>query len=396
MMSEPGRTTFGRWTLGATALLAWTCLREVFLLAGKLGLSPLASKTWLALLGALALTGGVCLALLVLSFTTAHAVRERWLDRIEIFAKIPQRLRLLGYILLAVSLVLYPLFTLHPYFSLLASLIWMRLLVFWLVALAGALALKLALPRTPRLVALLVPILFQAVIQRVISYLPDISQYPFAMGWSETTRFYYPALFMGRAIFGQALSWPILHPSLHLLLVPPYLLHAPLWFHRFWQVALRFLLVGLIAPALIHRLGIPESKSWRWLTGLWIFVVMFTLPLYLHLAVPVILVLWGFSATNDRRTWFWLALASIWAGLSRLNWYPVPGMLVAALYFLEVPSNKKGWPYLIKPALWFVALPWLAAFLGLVGGTWTGWTRPLAERDRPDTNFQPQRVQHAP
>jgi hypothetical protein len=28
--------------------------------------------------------------------------------------------------------------------------------------------------------------------------------------------------------------------------------------------------------------------------------------------------------------------------------------------------------------IWY--LEWLAAFLGLVGGTWTGWTRPLAER----------------
>jgi len=65
--------------------------------------------------------------------------------------------------------------------------------------------------------------------------------------------------------------------------------------------------------------------------------------------------LWGFSATNQRRTWLALIAASTWAGLSRLNWYPVPGMLAAALYFLEVPSRgKNAWRYLLKPAEWFI------------------------------------------
>lgn len=355
MITQPSRLTFWRWVLAVTSLLAWLSLRDAFALAHKLKLVPLASKTWLMLLGVLALTGAVSLVLLALSFSAAPASRERWLDRLEFITRTPLGLRPVGYILLFATLALYPLVMFHPYYGdLLSGQGAMRLFIFWLAALAGAFALKLARPQMGWLAALLLPLMFETLVQRVALYLPDISAYPFAMGWSETSRFYYPSLFIGRQVFGETQTWPILHPTLHFLLIPPYLVNAPLWFHRFWQVALRFLLVGLIAPPLLRRINLPASRALRWLLGLAIFLVMFTLPLYLHLAVPVILVLWGFSADDDRRTWFWLVLASIWAGLSRLNWYPVPGMLAAALYFLEVPAEKRGWPYLIKPALWFV------------------------------------------
>jgi hypothetical protein len=85
------------------------------------------------------------------------------------------------------------------------------------------------------------------------------------------------------------------------------------------------------------------------------FLFLFTGPIYFHLAVPVIIVLWGFSAQNGPRTWSTLLLASLWVGWSRVNWYPVPAVLAAVLYFLEVPvAGKKLWQYLLKPFLWFV------------------------------------------
>lgn len=369
MLTNPSRLTFWRWVLVITSPLAWLSMLSAYSLAKKLGLSPITSKTWLLLLAAMALTAGISLFVLVFSFTP---MRKRF-AAVDINSKIPNNLRWLGYPLLLASLVAYPGIMLHPYYGeLLAKQIEIRLFLFWMLSLAGMGAFVLAQSRQNSgsrplwPTALIITILLQACIQRVALYLPDISAYPFAMGWSETSRFYYPALFMSRTIFGQSLSWPILHPSLHLLLTPPYLFAAPLWFHRFWQVAMRFLLVGLIVPALIQRLKIStphpqknlldSSGTLRWLTGLWMFLILFTLPLYLHLAVPVFIVLWGVSTRDNmaRRSWFWLMLASIWAGLSRLNWYPMPGMLAAALYFLEIPIQKKSWGYLIKPVLWFV------------------------------------------
>jgi hypothetical protein len=94
----------------------------------------------------------------------------------------------------------------------------------------------------------------------------------------------------------------------------------------------------------------------RWLAGLWMFLFQFVGPVYFHLTVPVIIVLLGFSIRNDRRTWIAVLLASIWCGWSRVNWYPMPGMIVAVLYLLELPyQGKKIGRYLLKPALWFVA-----------------------------------------
>jgi hypothetical protein len=80
---------------------------------------------------------------------------------------------------------------------------------------------------------------------------------------------------------------------------------------------------------------------------------LFQGPVYFHLAIPLILMLWGFSAQDDRRTWFVLVIASVWSGISRINWYPVPGLLASALFLLEVPyQGKKLWRYLLRPTLW--------------------------------------------
>ncbi len=174
------------------------------------------------------------------------------------------------------------------------------------------------------------------------------------MGWSETSRFYHPSLFLSESVYGQKYAWPVLHPTLHLLLTPPYLFDAPLWVHRFWQVAIRYILLAAIVPALMMRLSIQGALT-RWLVGIWMFLFLFMGPVYFHLTVPVILVLLGFSHQNDRRTWVVVILASIWCGWSRVNWYPMPGMIAAVLYLMEVPLNGKSiWKYLLKPALWFV------------------------------------------
>ena len=86
------------------------------------------------------------------------------------------------------------------------------------------------------------------------------------MGWSETSRFYYPSLFLAEHVYGTEYPWPILHPTLHLLLAPPYLFDASLWFHRFWQVAIRYILVAAIVPPLLMRLTIrgPDGALAGW------------------------------------------------------------------------------------------------------------------------------------
>src|SRR6185436_9694238 len=111
------------------------------------------------------------------------------------------------------------------------------------------------------LTALLGIILSQATLHLLLAFWSQVSSYPFARGWSETSRYYFPSLFLSEHVYGQKYPLPILHPTLHLLLTPPYFFDAPLWAHRFWQVAIRYLLVAAVVPALLRRVPIQGREA---------------------------------------------------------------------------------------------------------------------------------------
>ena len=347
-MNQPSRLTFWRSLLLLTVMLPFLAIWDLLHLARELNVVLLSSTSWMEGLTILGV-GGLA-ALLTLTSTWSRA-RERTLSLLEL----PARIRWLGFFLLLLSLTGYTIvFTIPFSRDLLAGLNWVRFLVFWGFSLLGMYGLKAIRERVPWLTSLLVIVLFQTCLHLLVTQLSNVTSYPFSMGWSETSRFYYPSLFLSEKIYGVRLPWPILHPSLHLLLAPPYLFDVPLWFHRFWQVFLRFVLLGLTAQTLIWRLSIKD-RVFRYLLWLWMVIFLFQGPVYFHLAVPLILMLWGFSYQDDRRTWIFLILASVWSGLSRINWYPMPGILASVLYLLEVPyRGNRPSRYLLKPALWTV------------------------------------------
>jgi len=329
-------------------VLPFLAIWDLLYLAKDLNVVVLSSKSWMGVLSVLALGGFAALLALI---STRYRTRERTLSLLEL----PARIRWLGFFLIPISLLGYTIiFTLPFSRNLLGDLSWVRFLIFWTFSLIGMYGLKAIKEDISWLTSLLVVILFQTLLHLLATQFSSVTSYPFSMGWSETSRFYYPSLFLSEKIFGTRLPWPILHPSLHLLLVPPYLFEAPLWFHRFWQIFLRFTLLGLTAWTLIWRLSIKD-RVFRGLLWVWMVLYLFQGPVYFHLAIPLILMLWGFSVQDNRRTWIFLILASIWSGLSRINWYPMPGILASLLFFLEVPYHGKNfWRYLLKPVLWVV------------------------------------------
>jgi hypothetical protein len=52
------------------------------------------------------------------------------------------------------------------------------------------------------------------------------------------------------------------------------------------------------------------------------------------------------------RSLLFVVIASLWAGVSRVNWFPVPAMLAVAIYLLETPISGKGWRYWLTPFVW--------------------------------------------
>jgi hypothetical protein len=231
-----------------------------------------------------------------------------------------------------------------------------RLILFWLFSLL--IATLLAKGRsTSWITALPASVLFLAAIYSASTFLQQVSSYPLSLGWSEISRYYQASFFFGEKVYGQSLAWPVTHPSRYLLQSIPFLLgKVPLWAHRAWQALLWLGMASLTAGTLRRRLKIKDS----WLSGLfiaWTYLYLMQGAVFYHLLPAVILVLWGFDSRRFWRSLLVVGIASIWAGISRINWVPMPGALALILYLIEHPVNLKkkklDWDYWKQPAAYF-------------------------------------------
>jgi hypothetical protein len=248
-----------------------------------------------------------------------------------------------------------------------------RLLLLWLAALSGSLFLGAASIGRSWVERLGLGLLLAAAGYRMAAYAPDVSTFPFSLSWSETSRYYYASLFASKSLYGFSVPPSVLHPTRYLMQAVPFLIqNSPLWLHRLWQALLWIGVTLITAWILARRLSISESAR-RWMLAAWAFLFLLIGPVYYHLQVPVILVLLGF---DHRRLWRSLGivlLASLWAGISRVNWFPVPGMLAAALYFMERPMDEQPWwRYLLPPAAWTLAGTAAAFAAQAVYAAWSG------------------------
>ena len=227
--------------------------------------------------------------------------------------------------------------------------------MFWLLALAGTLSLKVAQKRFSWPAALAVTILTQAVVYSIATSFTSISTYPFSLGWSETTNYYRASILFANRIYGIKLALPSMHPTLNFMLAIPFFFgNLPVWVHRAWYA---FLLVGstiALGFVFVRRLKL-SNRSLFWLLVGWAFLFLMQGPIHIHLQACALIVLWGVVPQKFWRTTLVILVASVWAGMSRLNWYPVPGLFAAVLYLLEVAyETPRSWlRYLWKPVFWF-------------------------------------------
>lgn len=193
-------------------------------------------------------------------------------------------------------------------------------------------------------------VLLQGFVYQIYGHLTIISNDPFSIGYSEASRYYYASLFFAKSLYEVQAPYPFLHPSRYLLMSLPFLMDGlPLWFHRLWQSLLWLGLTSASAAFLTRRMRL---NGWiNLLIMAWAFLYFLQGAVYYHLQVCVILVLAGVSAKNPWRSFLFVFLASIWAGISRVNWFPVPAMLAIAIYVLETPLAGKGWRYWAQPFL---------------------------------------------
>jgi hypothetical protein len=337
-----------------TALLLAAALWQAVALAREL-LVTTRSLPWMAafVLGGLALAGALAWALA--AWTPAAPRLLGWLGY---GGALLRRFGRVNYALFAVCAAALPALTLtplpEPVGTLLEAGFW-RALVFWLAALAGWACLaagKGTGGEPPPLRLLGYTALLFAAVHRAAAFLPDISAYPFSLTWSEASRYFYASLFLSEHVYGIHVNPTVLHPTRYLMQAVPFLIPSTLRAHRAWQVFLWLATNGLAARLLARRVGQGSPVP----VFLWAFLFLFQAPIWYHLVVMIIIVLWGTQTDRFWKTLPAVTLASLWAGMSRINWIPFPAALAITLYLLERPQGDAPlWRYLTPPVVWGLA-----------------------------------------
>lgn len=333
---------------------------------------------------------GICgvvlvFVLLIMSWTSLNTQITGWLNQaVQTFA----RLKEVNLLLLILVIAAYSFLIIGP-IGLYFQTVQLRLPLFWITTISGAFFLRAFSLSTDDhgkvwgargwLGITAVAWILGGFGYKIASFIPDVSTYPFSIGWSEASRYYYASLFFSKQIYGVGVAPSPLHPSRYLLQAIPFIIPSlPLWVHRLWQVLLWIGITYITVYLLAKRFG--HREGWTWISRLaftsWGFLFLLQGPVYYHLLICALIVLWGYDSHHLWKSLGVVLLASAWAGISRINWYPVPGMLAACIYFLENDiegseiaegkSNRfiqwKDWSkYLLLPILW-VGLGTLIAF----------------------------------
>lgn len=359
----PGNLAFVRIFLALSAGLGIAALPRLFE-HGKLSGNTWGtySAQWLILLGIVTLLAVINLLMLVLSLT-GQRVRiaeqlsgvQRWLEKRPLLVG-------LGVLTPWAAYVLLVLYRYQKHFSDFPPQVWL----FFLAAGIGAFFLAAAWKNVPFFWALLFTAVLYSGLVKALGYLPEITSFPFSLAWSEGSRYYYASLPYSHWLYGMDIPLSSLHPTRYLLQGMAFWApEAGIAFHRFWQVALWLLLSLLAGMALARRLRTGRAAI-MWGVTVWSALFLLQGPVYYHLLVCVVLVLWGFDRTRFWKSLFFVILGSLWAGISRVNWIPVPAILAATLYLLESPvcasarAGAKSWlavwaRYLWRPLAWGAA-----------------------------------------
>ena len=285
-----------------------------------------------------------------------------WLLRSQLLNRIAQKMdefekksfpSLVGYVFILLGFSLVWLMRLYAFGSILPQtvpMIW----VFLFASLIQTFGIKLIKPKFQWHLIFACVVLFQGFIYQAYGLFRIVSADPFSIGYSEAGRFYYASMFFSESIYGMQLPLPFLHPSRYLLLSTPFLINdSPLWLHRFWQAFLWFALTLAASFSLANRFKL-DAWAKASITA-WAFLYFLQGAVYYHLQLCVILIFAGVSVKNHWRSLIFIVFASLWAGISRVNWFPVPAMLAIAIYILETPINEKGWRYWITPFVWGIS-----------------------------------------
>jgi len=276
----------------------------------------------------------------------------RWVDK---GMKILAKFRWLSLPLAVVLFILFPILVVGGNGVYLEN-DYTRLAAYVLFGLICGVLIKVWRQKTRWIEAFSLALLILATTYNAASYAPLVSDYPLSLDWSEASRYYLASLFFSKRIYGLDLPWPHSNFTRYLMQSVPFLFpNLSIWAHRLWQSVLRFVFPFLAGYLLSRRLKLND-RFYTLATALWAGLFLFQGPVFYQMLVMVVLLFWLFDSQKFWRSFILIAACSIWAGFTRINWIPMPGLIAACLYLLEQPISSKGAKaitrYLALPAAW--------------------------------------------
>ena len=367
-MDKPSTSPRSFWLtiLAFTVIVNLTMMRLTYLHLIEIK-ADLMHAAWSGMLVLCLVIAGACIWLMI----RIMGNKSRFVECIEqiTFDKLPWRI--IGVILFVgiVYIIPYVKFTYkigqevkQPVYDPVLLLLFYYWMCWWVILLA-MISLKSALQTTWR-GGFATALVLLGVAYEIFIRFSVVTDYPLSMGWSEGSRYYYASLFFSKQVYGESFPLSTLHPTRYLLQSFPFLFPGlGLYAHRFWQFLLWIGLAAGASMAMAKRVFANQEKALRWLTAGWLFLFLLRVGVYYHLEVMIILPLLFISLKKPWQSFFVVILASLWAGISRVNWFPMPAIIATALYLLETPltskadekiSFKQVAKYLSQPALWVV------------------------------------------
>ena len=351
-------TSFWRTFFGSIIIASILAILDLQNLAADKGFF-LSQPKWLVLLLAIAATG---IFASILFFLTWNKRFQNIQASYDAFLRYGEKIKWLAILFFILMLAILPFIVLHPYLGkLIGSRLWIKILIFLIQTFIGASFLRVARTASKKqsgklswITSLLFAALAQLLVYQLVLASLYITDYPFAIGWTRDSRYYYASLFFAKKLYGQDIPLPILHPTLHFIFSFPFLFgKLPIWVYRAWSLLLTLGLTGAVSTVLSKKI---QHKTYAILFSFWIFLFLVQGSIYAHLLIPTLIIFIFVSPQHIKRSWLAIIIASVWVGMSRINWFPVPAMLASIICFLYTPQEKKNIiRYLKLPAAWFVA-----------------------------------------
>ncbi len=189
----------------------------------------------------------------------------------------------------------------------------------------------------------------------IVRQLVLVTDYAFALGWSEGNRLWDYSLYFLRDSYRVVgdFSYPTyMAPGRHALWGLPFLIPGigvewlRLWDAILWTVP--YVLLGL---ALFSSRRVALSQPIRWGLVLWAFLFVSQGPIYVPLVLSAIVLFWFYRRERMGWTLVAAALACFYAGISRWTWLAAPAIWAGIWALLEEPPERSLFARLRRPVL---------------------------------------------